>query len=51
MVCLVLGDANADLSAKLAFFPREGDDAGITNLGWQSGGSAANVAVALSVLG
>lgn len=51
MVCLVVGDANADLSASLEFFPTEGDDAPITALGFSSGGTAANVAVAHARLG
>jgi ribokinase len=51
MVCLVVGDANADLSASVDFFPHEGDDAGLSALGFGSGGSAANVAVALTRLG
>lgn len=49
--CLVVGDANADVSASVELFPREGDDAGVTSLGFQSGGTAANVAVALARLG
>lgn len=51
MTILVVGDANADLSATLDQFPREGDDALVTSLGWGSGGSAANVATALARLG
>ncbi len=51
MVCLVIGDANADLCATLACFPSEGDDAAITSLGIYSGGTAANVAVAYARLG
>ncbi|MBK9715910.1 MAG: SUMF1/EgtB/PvdO family nonheme iron enzyme [Kouleothrix sp.] len=51
MTILVVGDANADLSAALARFPTEGDDAAIASLGWGSGGSAANVAAALALLG
>ncbi|MBK9259029.1 MAG: carbohydrate kinase family protein [Polyangiaceae bacterium] len=51
MVCLIVGDANADLSASLEFFPHEGDDAAITALAFQSGGTAANVAVAYARLG
>ena len=51
MVCLVVGDANADLLASLEFFPTEGDDAPMTALGFSSGGTAANVAVAHARLG
>ncbi len=51
MTCLVVGDANADLAASVEFFPHEGDDTGISALGFQSGGTAANVAVALARLG
>jgi sugar/nucleoside kinase (ribokinase family) len=51
MTILVLGDANADLSAAVPRFPAEGDDSQITALGWGSGGSAANVGAALALLG
>jgi sugar/nucleoside kinase (ribokinase family) len=51
MSILVVGDANADLSAALSRFPHEGDDAPIGMLGWGSGGSAANVAAGLALLG
>jgi len=51
MVSLVVGDANADVSAALERFPHEGDDSAISWLGWGSGGSAANVATALARLG
>lgn len=51
MTILVVGDANADLSAALSRFPGEGDDAPMSALSWSSGGSAANVAVALALLG
>ena len=51
MTVLIVGDANADLSAALSRFPHEGDDALIGALGWGSGGSAANVAAALALLG
>jgi sugar/nucleoside kinase (ribokinase family) len=51
MSILIIGDANADLSAALGRFPAEGDDAPIRSLGWGSGGSAANVAAALALLG
>jgi sugar/nucleoside kinase (ribokinase family) len=51
MTILVVGDANADLSAALVSFPAEGDDSQITALEWGSGGSAANVAAALARLG
>src|SRR5262245_8425350 len=51
MTILVIGDANADLSAALRRFPREGDDSPIGALAWGSGGSAANVAAALALLG
>jgi sugar/nucleoside kinase (ribokinase family) len=51
MTILVLGDVNADLSAAIPRFPGEGDDSQISALGWGSGGGAANVAAALSLLG
>ena len=51
MVCLIVGDANADMSAALEFFPQEGDDVGISALGFGSGGTAANVAVTYAQLG
>jgi len=51
MTILVVGDANADLSAALIRFPTEGDDTQITALEWGSGGAAANVAAALGRLG
>jgi sugar/nucleoside kinase (ribokinase family) len=51
MTILVLGDANADLSAAIARFPAEGDDSQIASLAWGSGGSASNVAAALALLG
>jgi sugar/nucleoside kinase (ribokinase family) len=51
MTILVLGDANADLSAAIARFPAEGDDSQISALGWGSGGGAANVVAALALLG
>jgi len=51
MVCLIVGDANADLSASLECFPHEGDDVAIKTLGFYSGGTAANVAVAFARLG
>jgi ribokinase len=47
---LIIGDANADLSAALDRFPREGDDSLVGALDWSSGGSAANVAVGLALL-
>src|SRR5262245_35199827 len=51
MTILIVGDANADLSAALSRFPQQGDDALISALDWGSGGSAANVAAALALLG
>src|SRR2546422_10963806 len=51
MTILVLGDANAALSAAIPRFPAEGDDSQITALGWGSGGCAANVGAALALLG
>jgi len=51
MVCLLVGDTNADLCATLECFPFEGDDTAITALGFFSGGTAANVAVAYARLG
>jgi len=51
MTILVLGDANADLSAAIPRFPAEGDDSQIAALAWGSGGGATNVAAALALLG
>lgn len=51
MVCLIVGDTNADLCATLDCFPFEGDDVPLTSLGFSSGGTAANVAVAHARLG
>ncbi len=51
MTILVLGDANADISAAIPRFPAEGDDSQISALGWGSGGGATNVAAALAQLG
>ena len=51
MTILVVGDANADLSAAVPRFPAEGDDRPIAALNWGSGGSGANVATALALLG
>ncbi|HEU4532810.1 MAG TPA: carbohydrate kinase family protein [Polyangiaceae bacterium] len=51
MLVLVVGDANADLSARLDHFPREGDDGLLAGLAWQSGGAGVNVATALGRLG
>jgi sugar/nucleoside kinase (ribokinase family) len=48
---VVVGDANADLSAALARFPHEGDDSAIRDLTWGSGGTAANAATALARMG
>jgi sugar/nucleoside kinase (ribokinase family) len=50
MSILVVGDANADLTATLSRFPGEGDDSPVRALSWGSGGSAANVAAALARL-
>ncbi len=51
MIVLVVGDANADLSAPLASFPREGDDAPLGSLAWGSGGAGVNVAAGVARLG
>ncbi len=51
MTILVVGDANADLTALISHFPREGDDSLVHALSWGSGGSATNTAVALARLG
>ena len=51
MAILVVGDANADLSALVMRFPAEGDYSPVSALAWGSGGSAANVATALARLG
>jgi sugar/nucleoside kinase (ribokinase family) len=48
---LIIGDANADLSAALTHFPHEGDDAPVSSLSWTSGGAGANVAAALALQG
>ena len=48
---LVVGDAFADLSARVRRFPGEGGDAHARRIVWSSGGSAANVAAALASLG
>lgn len=48
---LVVGDAFADLSARVRRFPEEGGDAHARRIEWSSGGSAANVAAALASLG
>lgn len=50
-VFLVVGDANADVVAPVSKFPTEGDDLPIEQLLWASGGSAANVATGLGLLG
>lgn len=46
---LIIGDANADLSAALSHFPHEGDDTPVSALGWSSGGAGTNVATALAL--
>lgn len=51
MTFLIIGDANADIVASVTRFPAEGDDLPIAALVWASGGSAANVAVGLALLG
>lgn len=51
MRILVIGDANADLTARLSRFPAEGDDSPMTDLAWGSGGSATNTAAGLALLG
>jgi sugar/nucleoside kinase (ribokinase family) len=48
---LVVGDAFADLAARVARFPEEGSDAHARRIDWSSGGSATNVAAALATLG
>ena len=48
---LVVGDAFADLSARVKRFPEEGSDAHARRIEWSSGGSATNVAAALATLG
>lgn len=47
----VIGDLNADLTFALPAFPREGDDVPASDLGWNSGGTGVNTAVALARLG
>lgn len=51
MTIVIVGDANADLSASLTRFPHEGDDSPLRDLAWGSGGAAANVATALARMG
>lgn len=51
MTILVIGDANADLSAAVGRFPFEGDDAAIGVLEWGSGGTGVNVTAALGRIG
>ena len=51
MPFLIIGDANADIIAPAPIFPTEGDDVAIERLIWASGGSAANVAAGLALLG
>ena len=51
MHVLVIGDANADLTAPLERFPREGDDVPVAALTWGSGGAGTNVATAIARLG
>ena len=51
MLVLVVGDANADLSAPLERFPLEGDDVPLASLSWGSGGAGTNVATGLARLG
>lgn len=51
MTILVVGDANADISATMTRFPAEGDDRPISALSWGSGGAAANVAATLARMG
>ena len=48
---LVVGDAFADLSARVPRFPDEGTDAQVGRVRWSSGGSATNVAVTVAALG
>jgi sugar/nucleoside kinase (ribokinase family) len=51
MTIMVVGDANADLTAVLTRFPHEGDDSPVSMLHWGSGGSSANTAAGLALLG
>lgn len=51
MTMLVVGDVNADLIATLRQYPPEGGDTQIEHLSWNTGGSAANVAAVLAMLG
>ncbi len=48
---LVIGDSNADAAARLAAFPREGDDHPVDGFAWSSGGAGVNVATAFARLG
>jgi ribokinase len=50
MTILVVGDANADISAMLNQYPHEGADALVHQLVWSSGGSSTNVAIGLGRL-
>lgn len=51
MTILVIGDANADLTATVDQFPAEGDDRVVGQLSWGSGGMGVNSATALALLG
>lgn len=51
MTILIIGDANADLSAGLSRYPAEGDDSAVNSFSWGAGGSATNTAAALAMLG
>lgn len=48
---LVIGDANADVAARVPRLPREGDDLPLDELAWSSGGAGVNVATAFARLG
>ncbi len=48
---LIVGDANADITAFMQHYPAEGADSLISDLGWSSGGSASNTATDLALLG
>lgn len=48
---LVVGDANVDLVGLTPGYPAEGDDVGLSDLQWVSGGAGVNVAAALAWLG
>jgi sugar/nucleoside kinase (ribokinase family) len=51
MAILVVGDANADLSAATPFYPGAGGEVTLAGLSWGSGGAGVNTATGLAHLG